>query len=149
MSSRSNETKPYELTARVRSPVRIDATVRDVNFTLDSPPSGGGENAGPLPAEAILGGLAGCLNAVGHKVASEMNLSLRIERVHIVGHLNPAKFHGQETEDRAGFQSVEARVEIDSTVTDEEIDAWLREVEARNPVLDNIQFPTEVTITVE
>lgn len=149
MSTHSTETKSYELTAEVRSPVRIDATVRDVTFTLDSPASSGGENAGPLPVETVLGALAGCLNALGHKVASEMNLDLRIRRVDIVGQLNPAKFRGQETDERAGFQRIEARVAIEGTATDEEIDAWLGAVEVRNPVLDNLSFPTEVAVTVE
>lgn len=149
MSTHSTETKPYELTAEVQSPVRIDATARDVTFTLDSPPSGGGTDAGPLPVEAVLGGLAGCLNAVGHNVAADMGLDLRVVRLTLVGQLNPAKFHGEETEDRAGFQSVRASVEIDGAVTDREIEEWLGAVEARNPVIDNLRFPTDVAITVE
>lgn len=149
MSTYSVDTKSYELTGEVQSPVRIDATVRDVTFTLDSPASSGGENVGPLPVEAVLGALAGCLNAVGHKVASEMDLDLRISRVDVVGHLNPAKFRGQETDERAGFQRIETRVAIEGSVTDEDIEAWLGAVEARNPVLDSLLLPTEVAVTVE
>jgi uncharacterized OsmC-like protein len=149
MSHPKSETKPYELSAETRSPVRIDATARSVCFTLDSPAEGGGEDAGPLPVEAVLGGLAGCLNAVGHNVAADMGLDLRVVRLTLVGQLNPAKFHGEETEDRAGFQSIQASVEIDGDVTEAEIQEWLNAVEARNPVLDNLRFPTDVVITVD
>jgi hypothetical protein len=40
-------------------------------------------------------------------------------------------------------------VEIDGAVTDREIEEWLGAVEARNPVIDNLRFPTDVAITVE
>lgn len=41
MSHPESETKSYALTAEARSRVRVDATARDVQFTLDSPPIGG------------------------------------------------------------------------------------------------------------
>jgi uncharacterized OsmC-like protein len=89
------------------------------------------------------------LNAVGHNVAADMGLNLRVVRLTVVGQLNPAKFHGEETVDRAGFQSIRATVEIDGDVSDAEIEEWLGAVEARNPVVDNFRFPTDVVITVD
>jgi uncharacterized OsmC-like protein len=89
------------------------------------------------------------LNAVGHNVAADMGLNLRVVRLTVVGQLNPAKFHGEETVDRAGFQSIRATVEIDGDVSDAEIEGWLGAVEARNPVLDNLRVPTDVVITVD
>lgn len=73
---------------------------------VDEPADLGGTDAGPNPVEYVLAGYAGCLNVVGHLVAKEMGMELKKFAVEVAGDLNPARFMGQDTPERAGFQQI-------------------------------------------
>lgn len=125
-------------------------TVRSRDFTLvvDEPPALGGDDLGANPVEYLLAGFAGCLNVVGHLVAQEQGIALRSLAVEVSGPLDPARLFGQDTEARAGFQHIEVALRVDADADAAALDRWLRTVEARCPISDNLRNPTPVHLGV-
>jgi uncharacterized OsmC-like protein len=113
---------------------------------IDEPPSLGGTDQGPNPMEYLLASLAGCLNVVGHIVASEMKINIEKLSIEISGNLNPDKLFGKESNDRAGFKSINVVMNISTDADIEKLKKWVEEVEKRCPVTDNLRNPTKVNI---
>ncbi|CAB49466.1 OsmC family protein [Pyrococcus abyssi] len=105
----------------------------------------GGEH--PCPLDYTLAALAGCLNIVGHMVAKDMGFNIEELEIEVTGIFNPAKFMGLDGE-RAGFKSVKAIIRVKADVDEEKLKEWLKKVEERCPVSDNLTnlTPTEVIV---
>ena len=121
---------------------------RNFQIIIDEPKNLGGTDEGANPVEYVLAALAGCLNVVGHVVANEMNMPLNGLRIDLEGDLNPAKFTGKPTSERAGYQAIRVNITPDTTADVETLDKWLEAIEERCPVSDNIQTPTPVEFTL-
>ena len=102
----------------------------------------------PSPIEYILAGYAGCINAVGTLVASELNLDLKSLQVDVKGEINVDKFLGKPTLERAGFNKIEVFINADSDASPEEIQNWLTVLESRCPVGDNLKHETPVFLNL-
>ena len=102
----------------------------------------------PSPIEYILAGYAGCIHAVGTLVAKELNLDLKSLKIEISGEINVDKFLGNPTADRAGFKSIEVLVKPIAEATTEELQNWLKIVESRCPVYDNLINPTPIQVSL-
>ena len=103
---------------------------------------------GPSPIQYILAGYAGCIHAVGTLVAKELNLDLKSLKIEISGEINVDKFLGNPTADRAGFKSIEVLVKPTAEATTEELQNWLKIVENRCPVYDNLINPTPIQVSL-
>ncbi len=130
------------------TPARTTVRARDFSLVVDEPPSLGGHDLGANPVEYLLAGFAGCLNVVGHLVAKEQGLALRSLEVEVSGPLDPARLFGQETEARAGFQHIEVALRVDAEADDAALERWVRTVEGRCPISDNLRQPTPVHLGV-
>lgn len=130
------------------APARTAVTARHFAMTVDEPPGLGGGDAGPNPVEYMLAALAGCLNVVGHMVASEMGISLGGLRIRIGGPLNTDKLMGKPEADRAGFRRIDVTLTPGAAVDPDTLNRWLRTVESRCPVSDNLSAATPVYITL-
>lgn len=118
-------------------------------MVIDEPTAMGGTDAGPSPVQVLLMSLAGCLNVTGHEVAKQKGLTLHGMKINIEGFLNPCAFLGCSYEERAGFQSVNVKIDPDfENATAEEIDQWLQETEDRCPVTDNIKAGTDLKVSL-
>jgi uncharacterized OsmC-like protein len=138
----------FNITSTNENPTKLNVNARQFKFVVDEPAALGGTDHGANPVEYLLGALAGCLNVVSHVVANELNLPLKGVTIDIEGNLNPDKFFGKSTEERAGFKGI--RVTI-SPVTDADqslIQKWLEIVESRCPVSDNLVNPTPVSFVL-
>ena len=102
----------------------------------------------PSPIEYILAGYAGCMNAVGTLVASELKLNLKSLQVDIKGEINIDKFLGKSTTERAGFNSIEVFINPDIEATPDELKNWLTLLENRCPVGDNLKHETPVSLNL-
>ena len=102
----------------------------------------------PSPIEYILAGYAGCINAVGTLVASELNLDLKSLKVDVKGEIKVDKFLGKSTLERAGFNKIEVFINADSDASPEEIQNWLTVLESRCPVGDNLKNETPVFLNL-
>ncbi len=127
---------------------RTTVRARDFSLVVDEPPSLGGDDLGANPVEFLLAGFAGCLNVVGHLVAQEQGLTLRSLDVEVSGPLDPARLFGQDTEVRAGFQHIEVALRVDADADAAALDHWVRTIEARCPISDNLRNATPVHLGV-
>ncbi len=141
--------KTFRVEAKQVDRFQIEAIVGENTIVIDQPKAVGGNGAGPCPVEYVLAGFAACILNVAYVVAGERNIELRSLTVRVEGDLNPAKFLGIPTEDRPGFQSIRLITNIDADMTLEEKEDFLRAVEARCPVSDNLANTTPVDIILE
>lgn len=106
------------------------------------------ELEGPSPLEYILAGYAGCINAVGKIVAKEHGIVLKSLQVELSATLSLDKYQGKISDERAGFRSIEVVVKPTSDATFKELQNWLKEVENRCPVQDNLTNPTPISVVL-
>lgn len=106
------------------------------------------ELEGPSPLEYILAGYAGCINAIGKLVAKEQGINLKSLQVEITGTLSLDKYQGKISNGRAGFGSIEVVVKPTTDATLEQLKQWLKAVEDRCPVQDNLVNRTPVFVTL-
>jgi uncharacterized OsmC-like protein len=142
-------TETYAVTAESRTETHTVVEARAFTFSVDEPSEVGGTNAAPTPVEYLLGGLAGCLNVVGHQVAEEQGLTVRTIEIDLEGEIDPRKFLGEAEEPRPGYQSLSVFLSIDTDADDAELAAWLETVEERCPVSDNIANETPLSLSVD
>ena len=93
---------------------------------------------GPNPFEYILAGFAGCINAVGQNVAKELGLNLKSLQVEITGTINQ--------EERIGFNKIEIVLKPTTDASLKILQAWLKLVQQKSPVYDNLINPTPVEL---
>lgn len=106
----------------------------------------GGE--APSPIEYLLASLAGCVNIVGEIVAREMGVKVDDVRVEVSGVFNASKLMTGAGE-RAGYREISVRVYVKSEADPETLREWLRRVEERCPVSDNLTTPTPTKFSLE
>ena len=98
----------------------------------------------PSPIEYVLAGYAGCINAVGSLVANELKLDLKSLQVAISATLDIDKYQGKPTAARAGFNAIQVIVKPEANATITELNNWLKIVESRCPVYDNLYNATPI-----
>lgn len=102
----------------------------------------------PSPIEYILAGYAGCINAVGTLVAKELNINLISLEVEVSGTIDTDKYIGIETKERAGFNQINVTVKPNADASVKELENWLRIVESRCPVYDNLINTTPIQVAL-
>lgn len=134
--------------AESKNPTKVEVNVRGYSFEIDEPEEHGGTGSAPNPVEYELAALTGCFNVVAHLVAGEKEVELDSLNIEASGDLNPAKFQGEETDERAGFQGVKLQVEVESDADEETLREVFEEAERRCPVRDNISHETPVEVEI-
>jgi uncharacterized OsmC-like protein len=102
----------------------------------------------PSPAEFLLAGFAGSINAVGKLVAFELGLELKSLQVEISGELETKKAEGLNTRSRAGFRKIEVIVKPTTDAPLGLLKQWIDEVKERCPLRDNLMNSTPVVLTL-
>ena len=93
---------------------------------------------GPSPFEYILAGFAGCINAVGQNVATELGINLKSLQIEITGTVSQ--------EERIGFSKIEIVLKPTTDASLKLLQAWLKLVQQKSPVYDNLINPTPVEL---
>ncbi len=137
----------FSVTARSESETRVAVKARNFTIYVDEPPQLGGEDKGANPVEYVLAALAGCLNVVAHLAAKEMGITLQELSIEIQGTLNPAKFQGKSYQERAGYKQIDVLINVKTNADEQTLAKWLKVVEERCPVSDNLANPTPLRIT--
>ena len=86
---------------------------------------------------------------IGHIVAKQQHLVVRKIEVHVEGELDTDVLMGKNKEVRAGFSGIRVHTKIDADMSQEEKEKFLREVDARCPISDNIHSLTPIEFVVE
>ncbi|GAB6860004.1 OsmC family protein [Haloplanus litoreus] len=128
-----------EITGHSRGPKSTHIETADAEFVV-------GKEASPL--EYLLGSLAACMNVIGHLVAKDHGIVIRDIDVHVSGDIDTAKYKGEATEPRSGFQTIRVDVTVDADADDEALAAWLADVEERCPVAENLDTGTDLETSV-
>lgn len=136
----------FKVTAHSENPTKTVVRARNFEMIIDEPKNLGGTDEGPNPVEFVLGALSGCLNVVGHVVAREMAIQLKGITMELEGELDPAKFMGQPSSERAGYKEIRVKMKPDCDATKEQLAAWIHAVESRCPVSDNLSNATPVKV---
>ena len=137
-----------EVHAESKNPTKVKVNVRGYSFEIDEPEEHGGTGSAPNPVEYELGALTGCLNVVANLVAKEKEVEFESLEIDASGELNPAKFQGKETDERAGFQEIKLEIEAKADTDDETLREIFEEAEKRCPVRDNIHHETPVELNI-
>lgn len=142
MASESTPTgspKTVEVTGHSQGPKSTHVEAEGSEFVV-------GKEASPL--DYLLGSLAACVNVIGHMVARDHGVAIDGLDVHVEGDIDPAKYRGEATAPRAGFQAIRLRVAVDADADDEELQDWLEEVAERCPVADNLRNASDLAVSV-
>jgi len=125
-----------------------ESRVRDFAPTpSDEPPTLGGGNTAPNPVEQLLGALGNCL-AVGYAAnASVAGITIDSLRIDVSGDIDLHVFLGL-TEGHAGFDSIAARVRLESSAPREQLEELHAKVQASSPVGHTLTrgVPVEFTL---
>jgi uncharacterized OsmC-like protein len=115
---------------------------------VDQPMAAGGTDEGPTPLDYQLISLGGCIAAIGRIIVNQRHLLVRGIRVSVEGELDTDRLLGKAAQDRVGFSSIRAAVEIDADLSREEKARLLQEIDDRCPISDNLKNPTPVVIVL-
>ena len=141
--------KRVSVEAHMGERFKIESKIGDHTVFVDQPKTGGGEDAGPTPLEYFFLSLAGCIATIARIAAKQKRITLRAMDVTVEGELNVEALMGRSPDVQSGFSSITVRAKIDADMTKEEKEAFLREVDRRCPVSDNIHHVTPMTLVAE
>ena len=139
----------FSVNGESNSTTQFVAKARHFKLVVDEPENLGGTDEAANPVEYILAGLAGCINVVGHLVAKELGFVISKLNIDISGEINPDKLLGISTHERAGFQSIQINLNPETEADIVTLSQWLKIVEDRCPVKDNLRNETPVRLSVE
>ena len=138
----------FHVQAESTTATGLSVTARDFEWLVDEPASLGGENSGPNPVEYVLGALLGCLNVMVHIVAEERGVTVSSFSATARGDLDPAKFLGRDTDQRAGYKAIEVDIEVEADADAATLEQIVEEAESRCPVSDNLAHETPLRIRI-
>lgn len=141
--------KKVNIEASVGESFLVDLKGRDHALSMDQPKNGGGKDQGPTPLEYFFFALGGCICTIARIVANQRRIALRNVTCRVEGELNTDVLLGKSKEERAGFQSMKIYTTIDADMSKEEKELFLKEVDARCPISDNVQSISPVEFIVE
>ncbi|HNP17507.1 MAG TPA: OsmC family protein [Fulvivirga sp.] len=143
-----SKTISFSVNSKSESPARTNINVRGFNLIVDEPISLGGTDLAPNPVEYILAGYAGCINVVAHIVAKEQKINLKNLEIDILGNLNPSRLFGTSFSDRAGYKDLQVTLRTSTKLDEGQKIKWLKEIESRCPVNDNLSNVTPITFSL-
>ena len=107
-------------------------------FVIDQPAAMGGNDLGPNPMEIFLASLPACICAIGRIISNQKRLQVRGIEATVEGDIDKDYLLGKTEEGRAGFTELRVFVDVDADMTKEEKEAFIKEIERRCPIADNI-----------
>ncbi|MDR3212063.1 MAG: OsmC family protein [Planctomycetota bacterium] len=118
-------------------------------FYMDQTKEQGGSDLGPAPVQYFLAAIAGCLSLVGRLVAKEMGITLNSMEFTTAGDIDFDGFSGKNPEVKSGLKSISVNLKVDSDAESKVLQQWLAVARKRCPVLDNLDNPTALPISVK
>lgn len=136
----------YAATAR-KTPksLQVDVHSGGAHYTIDEPKNSGGSNTGMNPVELELSTLGASLQATAAKLAKEKKLVYGNFTVNLAGDLDPRGFMG-DPKIRNGFQQIRLNYQIQTSASEDEVKAFIKEVEAQSSVYQALKNGTKVIV---
>jgi uncharacterized OsmC-like protein len=139
--------KTVEVSANLKDKYEIELKARDFSLTIDQPKPMGNDQ-GPTPLEYFFFALAGCVLTIGRMVALQKKIDLKAMDVKIEGDLDTDVLSGKSNHVRPGFTRIKVITTIDAPLTQEEKEAFIKEVDSRCPISDNIENVSHIEFVV-
>ena len=117
-------------------------------FVIDQPKASGGTDEGPNPLEVFLASLPGCISALARIIATQRKIELRGVEVIVEGDIDKDFLLGLTTKGQAGFTEIRTCVKVDADMTEVEKNSYLKEIELRCPISDNMANKSTVEIEI-
>jgi len=133
--------KTVQIDANLGDKFEIDLYARDFKMTIDQPEPGG-TNKGPTPLEYLLFSLAGCFCSIARIIAMQRKIDLKGMEIRVEGDI------GDKTK-RIGFEDIRMHIKIDAPLTDVEKEDFIKEIDARCPVSDNLENTSSIEFVLE
>jgi putative redox protein len=140
--------KTISIEAKLDEKFKVEVKVGDRIIYVDQPKAAGGTDAGPNPLEYFFTSLAGCIATAARIIANQKRIKLNGMDMKVEGEFDTEILLGKSTENRAGMTGIKVALTIDSDMSKEEKNAFIKEIESRCPVSDNIANTTPLTIQV-
>lgn len=136
----------WKSTVEWKGGFRSEARSRDfAPVPSDEPVALGGDDTAPNPVEQLLGALGNCL-AVGYAAnATAAGIELQSLRIELEGDLDLHTFLGL-ADGHAGYDTIEARVSIETDASADDIAELHRKVISTSPVGHTLQRAIPVSI---
>lgn len=143
-----SEQLTFAVQAQGVSHAKTIVKTRNFEFIVDEPEALGGTNEAPNPVEYLLASYAGCLNVVAHIVAKEQKFFPKDLQISIEGNLDPNRLFGKSFQARAGYGNISVNLSTSTKLDEAQCLRWLREIEERCPVNDNLLNKTPIQIKI-
>ncbi len=112
------------------------------SFVIDQPKGMGGNDEGPNPMEIFLASLPACICAIGRIISNQKRLNVRGIDATVEGDIDKDFLLGKTDEGRAGFTEMRVIVDVDADMSTEEKEEFVKEIQRRCPIADNIKQTT-------
>ena len=140
--------KKYSVSAKGLKGFVIETISGNHKVVVDQPQMMGGEDEGPSPVDFILIAWVSCLATVAKIIARQEQIDLKNIEVMAEGELDLDVLRGMNMDDRSGFEKVDINIKLDADLTQDKKKEFIKEIERRCPVTDNISNKTSFKINL-
>ncbi|MDD3804412.1 MAG: OsmC family protein [bacterium] len=141
--------KKVTVESKLSDKFTVESDIRGHKIFVDQPVQAGGDDKGPTPLEYLFVSLGGCIGTIAKITANQKRLKIDNLKIRIDGELDLDILMGKSKDNRAGFSKIVAEVSFDSDMTIEEKKNFIKEVDERCPISDNIMNLTAVEFVVK
>ncbi|MHA6531882.1 OsmC family protein [Paenibacillus sp. BAC0078] len=127
----------FQATAHLQDGVKVKATSRQFELTIDEPQSLGGTDTGMNPVEALLVSLGACQSIVARVYAPRFDVKLDDFRVEVEGDIDLDGFL-DKSDVRPGYSDIRYTFYIKTDSPKERVEEFVRFLERKCPVGDTI-----------
>ena len=136
----------FHADTQLESGVRCGANVRDFpTMIIDEPPSLGGDDAGPNPAELLLVALGTCQEIMYAAFAAVEGVPLTEVKVKARGVIDLHGMFGLDEAVPAGFQKIRFETQLNSPADEATLKKLVETVERHCPILDTLVRAIDVS----
>lgn len=127
----------FKASAHLQDGVKVKATSRHFELTIDEPKSLGGTDTGMNPVEALLVSLGACQSIVARVYAPKFDVKLDDFQVDVEGDLDLDGFFNK-SDVRPGYSEIRYTFRIKTDSPKEKVEELVQFLESKCPVGDSI-----------
>jgi uncharacterized OsmC-like protein len=116
---------------------------------VDEPEALAGTDAAPNPVEYVLAALASCQEITYRLYADNLGIPLDKVSVAIEGDLDLRGFFAVDDAVRPGYEAIRTEVVLEGSASEEDYARLKKAVDAHCPVLDMLQNPVPVSLSLK
>lgn len=139
------DVRTFQATAHLQEGVKVKASSRNFEITIDEPKSLGGTDTGMNPVEALLASLGACQSIVARVYAPKFEVRLEDFRVEVEGDLDLDGFFNK-SDVRPGYSDIRYTFHIKTDSPRQNVEEFVRFLESKCPVGDTLANPVQLKL---